>query len=226
MNEILKLSILSFGSVVALFFISKLLGKKQIAQLEFIDYVIGISIGSVASDMATDIDGKPFYYYLISLSIFFLFDILITILGRKGPFLKRFLKGRPNIVIYEGKVDFKQLKKSKLDINDLLEFCRDKGYFNLNEIAYAIFESNGKLSIMPKSDYQEPKLKDLSIQTNESSLPNYLVVDGHISFSSLKNIGKDKEWLLKELQITNKELKKIIVASYDENTKKIDCQFK
>lgn len=79
---------------------------------------------------------------------------------------------------------------------------------------------------MPKSDYQEPKLKDLSIQTNESSLPNYLVVDGHISFSSLKNIGKDKEWLLKELQITSKELKKIIVASYDENTKKIDCQFK
>ena len=98
-----------------LFIISKLLGKKQIAQLEFIDYAMGISIGSIAAEMATDVGDTPFYYYLIGMTIFFLFDLSISFLGKKGPFLKRFLKGKPIVIVYEGNIVYKNLKKSKLD---------------------------------------------------------------------------------------------------------------
>lgn len=81
--------------MIALFVIAKLLGKKQVAQLDFIDYVIGISIGSIAAEMSTDINDKPLYFYLIAMAIYFLFDLSITLLGRKAPALKHFLKGRP-----------------------------------------------------------------------------------------------------------------------------------
>ena len=95
MNDIVKLIIFSFTSVVYLFIISKFLGKKQIAQLDFIDYVMSISIGSIASEMATDIDETPFYYYIIAMTVFFLFDLFVTFVGRKGSFLKRFSMAYP-----------------------------------------------------------------------------------------------------------------------------------
>ena len=86
MNEIYKLLIFSSVSVVYLFFIAKLMGKKQIAQLEFIDYVMAISIGSISAEMATDVGDTPFYYYLISMTVFFLFVLMVSFLGRKRSF--------------------------------------------------------------------------------------------------------------------------------------------
>ena len=125
MNEIVKLLLMSFGSVAYLFIISKLMGKKQIAQLEFIDYVMGISIGSISADMATDLSDSPFWYYLVAMAVFFLFDYFVSILGRKGSFFKRFFKGKPITIIYDGKLLYPMLKKSKLDVNEVLAMCRE-----------------------------------------------------------------------------------------------------
>ena len=83
------------------------MGKKQIAQLEFIDYVMGISIGSIAAEMATDVGQTPFYYYIVGMVVFFLFDIFVSFLGRKGPMLKHFFKGKPLMIIYEGEFNYK-----------------------------------------------------------------------------------------------------------------------
>ncbi len=227
MSDFVYLIILSISSVLALFVIAKLLGKKQVAQLEFIDYVIGISIGSVAAEMATDINNKPLYYYLIAMGIYFFFDFFISILGRKLPGLKHFFKGRPLTIIYEGKIDYKILKKSKLDINDLLALARSQGYFDLEDIAYAIFENNGKLSIMPKDQQRPTVASDLNIKLEQVKLPVYLVIDGVISKSSLNEIGKTKEWLFKKLKIkTKKELKNVILASYDEENDIISANYK
>ena len=227
MSDFVYLIILSISSVLALFVIAKLLGKKQVAQLEFIDYVIGISIGSVAAEMATDINNKPLYYYLIAMGIYFFFDFFISILGRKSPGLKHFFKGRPLTIIYEGKIDYKILKKSKLDINDLLALARSQGYFDLEDIAYAIFENNGKLSIMPKDQQRPTVASDLNIKLEQVKLPVYLVIDGVISKSSLNEIDKTKEWLFKKLKIkTKKELKNVILASYDEENDIISANYK
>ena len=227
MNDLLYLIVLSFSSVIALFIIAKLMGKKQVAQLEFIDYVIGISIGSISAEMATDINETPLHFYLIALAIYFFVDLFISILARKSPWLKHFFKGRPLTVIYDGKIDYKILKKSKLDVNDVLALARTQGYFDLEKIAFAVFENNGKLSIMPKSNYRQTIAEDLNLNPEEASLPVYLVIDGLISKSSLNEIKKDTKWLLKKLNISKRnQLKNIILASYNEEKDQISVTYK
>lgn len=226
MSEIYKLLFSATISVVYLFIISKILGKKQIAQLDFVDYVLGISIGSIAAEMAFDANDRPFYYYLIAMTVFFLFDLIVSFLGRKTPAMKHFFKGRPEVIIYEGNIDYKTLKKSKLDVNDLLSMCRDKDYFDIKDIAYAIFETSGKLSIMPKSNQKPVVIEDLEKKVEPVSLPCYLIIDGRVSYSGLRELKKDEKWLFNKAKLDKQRLKSVILASYDEKTDKIDLQTK
>jgi len=158
MNDILKVFLYASLSYLTLFVISKILGKKQIAELDFIDYVTGISIGSIAAEMATE-TVTPFYYYIIAMVVFLFFDFVVTILARKTNFLKRFLRGTPLILIDKGEINFKNLKRSKIDFYDLQGLARDKGFFDLSEIEYAIFETNGDLSILATDKSRQVKNK-------------------------------------------------------------------
>ncbi len=226
MHDIVKVLLFASLSYVTLFIISKFLGKKQIAELDFIDYVTGISIGSIAAEMATETD-TPFYYYLIAMAVFFLFDLIVTFLGRKANFFKRFLRGKPLILISEGEVDFEQLKKSKIDFYDLVGLAREKGYFDLSEIEYAVFETNGELSILAKDNSRQLKKEDFpTIPDAKPELTSYVVVDGQISGFGLNEINKDKKWLKRELQNQDAELSKILYAVYNDNTKKLDITYK
>lgn len=226
MSEIVKLLIFSSVAVVFLFVISKFMGKKQIAQLEFIDYVMGISIGSIASEMATDVGETPFYYYLIGMTVFFLFDLMVSFLGRKGPAMKHFFKGRPEVIIYNGLLQYKALRKSKLDVNDVLSMCREQGYFDMTDVAFAVFETSGKLSVMPKGDQRPVVIKDLTKKYDKAQLPYYLIVDGHISYSSLNELKKDVKWLYNKAKLNKKSVKQVIFASYDDKKDRINVQFK
>ena len=227
MSEIVRLLIFAAISVFYLFIISKLMGKKQIAQLEFVDYVMGISIGSIASEMATDISDKPFYYYLIAMTVFFLFDLAVSYLGRKGPGLKHFFKGRPETIIYNGEIQYKALKKSKLDMNDVIAMCREQGYFNINDVAFAVFETNGALSVLPKGEKRPLVITDIDGgDRSPAELPYYLIIDGHISYSSLTELNKDEQWLLRKCKLTTKSLKKVLFASYDKEKDSIYLQYK
>lgn len=221
MSEIVKVILFTALSYVTLFVIAKLLGKKQVAELDFIDYVTGISIGSIAAEMATETE-TPFYYYLIAMGIFFLFDISITLLGRKANFFKRFLRGVPLILINKGEVDFAALKKSKIDFYDLIGLARDKGYFDLNEIEYAIFETNGDLSILAADNSRDVKRQDFpEIAAQEVELTSYVVVDGQISAYGLGQINKTAKWLKEQLSVKNIPLKQILYAIYDDKTQEL-----
>lgn len=226
MNDIVKLLIFSFSSVAFLFVISKLMGKKQIAQLEFIDYVMGISIGSISAEMATDTGDTPFYFYLIGMTVFFLFDMFVSYLGRKGPAMKHFFKGYPEMIIYDGEIQYKTLKKSKLDINEVLSMCREKGYFDINDVAFAVFETSGTLSIMPKGNVRPPVIEDIRRDNEKASLPYYLVVDGHISFSTLNELQKDKDWLFARCNLDKKSIKKVLFIEYLDKEDKFIIKYK
>lgn len=217
-------------SVVAfayLFIISKLLGKKQIAQLEFIDYTVGISLGSIAAEMATNTE-TPFYYYLIAMTIFFALAILVAIVGRKCTFLKRVLKGKPITLVYEGKINYKELKKSKIDVNDLLSMLREKGFFDITDVAYAVFEPSGELSVMPVGAQKPLVMEDLDkSKIRKASLSNVLIVDGDVSYSGLSEIDKDEQWLFDRLKVKSKDdLKNIILAIYDEQSDSFNTHYK
>lgn len=211
---------------VVLFLISKILGKKQVAQLEFTDYVVGISIGSIAAQMAVDPE-IPYYHFVVGMVVFGLIDFLISIISRKGVFLKQWLKGSPIILVEKGKILYKNLKKSKLDLNEVLAQCRTKGYFSLSEVEYCIFETSGDFSILPKSQQREIVAKDLNLPETNISLSADVVIDGKVVKPALQGINKDTAWLFKKLKVnSHKEIKKIILASYDEETKKLDVHYK
>lgn len=217
-------SVLSF---VFLFIFSKLLGKKQIAQLQFVDYAVGISFGSIAAEMAINPE-QPFYYYLIAMGIFFIFAFLVELLGRKTPLLKNIIKGKPTTLIYDGKINWQSLVKCKIDVNDLLSLLREKNYFDINDVAYAIFEPSGQLSVLPKGNQKPVVIEDVDrSRIKPASLTNVMIVDGEISMSGLDEANKTKDWLFNRLQITdNADLNKIILATYDADTDALSVHYK
>ncbi len=227
-DDIYWVLINSVVSFIYLFIISKLLGKKQIAQLEFIDYAVGISLGSIAAEWATKTDA-PFYYYLIAMSIYFLLAYLVAIIGRKTTFLKRIMKGKPSTLIYEGKIIYENLNKCKIDVNDLLSMLREKDYFDIGDVAYAIFEPSGDISVLPKGNQKPVVIEDLTAKpkVEEPSLMNVIVVDGAISKSGLDEINRDKSWLFRSLKLkSKKDLKNILLATYDDKDGTFDVHYK
>ncbi len=189
----------SIGSLIVLFLITKLMGKKQVSELSLFDYVIGISIGNFTAEMVMNFD----YQYIngiIAISSFGIVSYLVSIITMKSIKLRRLLIGVPTVIISDGKISREALKSTKLDINDLLEQCRTMGYFDITQISYAILEVNGKMSILPKSDYQVPNLVDLNIKTEKAYLSANIIIDGKLMDENLKNTNKNEEWLKKELK--------------------------
>ena len=188
--EAFKIIPRSVVSLIILFLITKLMGKKQVSELSLFDYVIGISIGNYTAEMVMNFD----YQYIngiIAILTFGIISYLVSILTMKSMSLRRFLIGVPTIIIDEGKISLEALKKAKLDINDFLEQCRGEGYFDVSEISSAI---------LPKRDYQVPTLKDLKIKANKEYLSVNIIIDGNLMENNLKNSNKNKAWLDKELE--------------------------
>lgn len=222
MPDFLKVIVFSASAFVFMFLIAKMLGKKQIAELDFTDYVVGITIGSIAAEWATELE-QEWYHFVIAMAIFGLFSLIISLLEQKATKIKSFLRGKPIIIISEGKFQYKNLKKSKLDVHDILGMCRVQGYFSIEDVEYAILETSGELSILPKTLNKPASVGDLqNPDFSKSELENYVVIDGKINSDILKTLGKDTNWLLNKLQFTKKkQLKNIILAIYDDKKDKI-----
>ena len=218
MQEYIQILIFASASFLYLFFIAKLMGKKQIGELNFVEYVVGITIGSIAAEMATELE-KDIWIYFIAMGVFFLLDLLVSVIGLKCNNMKKLLKGSPALLINDGKIQYHQLKKVKLDINELLSLARQKGFFDVNDIAYAVLETNGQLSIMPKSPQRPLVLSDLDKHEARAEMTHNLIIDGTISKDSLASINKDLNWLYNSLNIINQDdLKNIVLATYDRTT--------
>lgn len=212
--EALRVVLTGAASFLALFIIAKIMGKKQIAQLEFVDYVVGISIGSIAAQMA--VDGEiPQYHFLIAMAMYALLDFILNLLSRKCIKLRKVLQGTPLILVYDGKLIYENLVKSKLDLNQFLSLCREKNYFDVNDIAYCIFETNGQLSILPKANASPTTCGDMNLEKGKPALSIDFVMDGRIIENALREAGKDKQWLLEKLGISEEEVKSIALATYD-----------
>lgn len=219
--KILINGVIAFAS---LFLIAKLLGKKQIAELTFCDYVVGISLGSISAELAIDDGEKPWYLYCIAIAVFFAFSLFVDFAERKSPLLKKLLKGSPLVLISNGRIDYISLKKSKLDVNALLGMCRVAGYFDLRDIAYAVFETSGELSILPRSDCRAATTGDLNIGTEKAQLILPFVIDGIIFDDALERAGKSREWL--EGNLNGEDVKRVLLAAYDPATDELSLNIK
>jgi uncharacterized membrane protein YcaP (DUF421 family) len=153
MREILTVVLHSIVAIITLFVLTRLMGKKQIAQLNFFDYTIGISIGSIAAQFA--IDPRIRYSHgLTGLVVFTLFSVIFSFVSMKSYSGRKLLDGTPTVLIENGKIIEKGLRKSQLNVNDLLEECRQKDAFDIAEIEFAILETSGRLSVLKKTQNQ------------------------------------------------------------------------
>lgn len=216
LNSIWIVALRSVIAVIVLFIISRLTGPRQISQLTFYDYIVGISIGSIAA-MAVE-KSISIIDMAVSMIVFGGFAIAFAYSTSKSMFLRKAFSGKPSIMIYNGKIIESALKKNNFDINDLVLNCRNKGYFNLDEIAFAILESNGQLSIMPKSQNAPLTPKDMAIPTEQSALEYNLIIDGVILEKNLKSYGKDEQWINAQLKSQGvKSARQVLLATGDSN---------
>lgn len=196
--DILKIALTSFFSVAVLFIIAKFMGHKQMAQLDFFDYISGITIGSIAAEMATDLESpwKPF----IAMLIYGATSVILSIITTKLPRMRKFVNGTPTIIMDNGKLYRKNMKKAKLDLSEFMVLCRQEGFFNINEIQTAVFEHNGRLTVLPKSDYRPLCPDDIKLSMKSEFIFTEVIMDGRILDDNLKRLGLDRVWLGSQLK--------------------------
>ena len=215
----LILIIKSVVSLLALFILTSALGKKQINQLNMFDYVIGISIGNVVAEMTVNKE-VVFLDGIIVMAIYSLISIFVSFLEMKSLFFRKLICGTPTILIENGIIKEKKLKKTRIDINELLEEARINGYFDITEIEYALMETNGKISFLPKSKYKPVTKNDLKIDSPYKGLSLELIIDGEIILKNLKKINKSKKWLITRLNNMNYyDINKLLLVIIDTNEK-------
>ncbi|SDM60714.1 Uncharacterized membrane protein YcaP, DUF421 family [Fictibacillus solisalsi] len=186
----------------ALFFLTKVLGKTQLSQLTPFDFISALILGELVGNAMYDPD-VHIWMILFAISVWGILMYSLEILTQKSMKFRKILEGSPSIVIRKGTMDRKQMSKNKIDINQLQNLIRQKGYFSLREIEYAILETNGSISVLPKSDNQPVTRQDLKLQQQATTLPVTLIMDGTILYDNLSTAGVDEDWLIKQLKKKN-----------------------
>ena len=217
--DFLILIIKSIGSLFALFIFTNALGKKQINQLNMFDYVIGISIGNVVAEMTVNKE-VLFWDGVLVMAIYSLISIIISFITTKSIIARRIISGTPTTLIENGKIIEQGLKRTKLDVNDLLEEARIDGYFDISEIEYAIMEANGKISFLPKSKFKKLTPNDIKQKTNYKGLCTNVIIDGKIMHNNLKSINKTEKWLITRLENMNyNDVNNLLLVTCDTDEK-------
>lgn len=199
MQEILYVICLSIGSILILFFLTKLMGYRQMSQLSMFDYINGITIGSIAAEMATSLE-ENFVQPLTAMIVYAIADILLSLTASKSVKARRLIIGKPVVLLNSGEIYEKNLKKAKMDINEFISQCRISGYFDISQLQSAVLEGNGKISFLPKAEQRPVNPNDLNLQPQAEMMVANVIIDGKIMDENLKNAGKDRNWLKAQLK--------------------------
>lgn len=197
----------------------RMMGKKQIGELEPFELVIALMISELATFPMQDIR-IPIIHAIVPIITLLFLQVATSFLELKSEKARRILTGTPSILIKNGKIDIAELRYQRFNINDLLEELRLKGYFNLSDIQYAILETSGELSILPKTGKSNTTKEDLKLKITQEALPIPLIMDGNINYRNLKLLSKDETWLnsiLKENNISS--AKDVFVGILDSKNK-------
>lgn len=216
-KDLLNVTLASIGSIVILFILTKIMGNKQMSQLSMFDYINGITIGSIAAEMATSLE-EDFMKPLLAMVIYALVAFGISIWCCKSIKARRFFIGCPMILYENGKLYKKNLLTAKIDIEDFLTQARSNGYFNIADVGVAVLEVNGKISFLPKSDSRPVTPSDMNMQPDDEYLVSNIIIDGNIMEGNLKHCGKNETWLKAQLEQQGyDDVKQIFLATCDRN---------
>lgn len=213
MNEGLVVLVRSIIGFFTLLIFAKILGKQQISQLAFFDYVLGITIGSIAANLATDLSSRAWPHW-IGLLTWAALGYLMEFITMKWRYAAKYIEGEPTIVIMNGKIMEDALKKMQFRVSDIMELLRNKDVFDLSQVDFAIIEPNGQLSVLKKPEYEPLTAKDMKITKKSSGISTELIYDGILIEENLKQLNKDKKWLINQLKSKGiKDVSEVFLAT-------------
>lgn len=184
---------------IALFVLTKILGKSQITQITTFDFISAIVLGELVGNALYD-DDIGIRKILFSIVLWGILIYITEITTQKYKKTRATLEGMPSIIIHKGKINYNQLKKNHLDINQMQQLLRKKGAFSVREVEYAILETDGTVSVLKKSKYDIPTRQDQNLPEATVSLPVTLISDGEVIWDNLEECGFSETWLKGEIQ--------------------------
>lgn len=196
--QILFTMLTALVSFVYLFLMAKLMGHRQISQMGVFDYINGITIGSIAAELATDLESpwKP----AIAMAVYGVLTLALCLISSKAPRMRKYIDGAPSIILHNGKLYRENMRKAKLDLTEFLSMCRQQGYFDLSQIYSAVFEYNGRLSILPTEQQRPLTPQDMNLQPPQTTFFTEVIMDGRVLDANLHRMGKEEKWLKKQLK--------------------------
>lgn len=194
--------------------VMRLMGKREIGQLQPFELAISIMIADLASIPMTD-TGVPITNGIIPILGLLVMHLVISMLNMKSIRAREVICGKPTILVYRGKINEKALKKERFTINELEERLRGNNIFNLGDVEYAILETSGQVTVIQKPEKRNTIPEDFNIVPEYEGIPYDLVVDGKIMSDNLKAIGKNEEWLKKEVQKFKMKPEEALVVTID-----------
>ncbi len=205
-------TLILFGLVISAM---RIMGKRQIGQLQPYELAVLIMISALAAIPMEDIS-IPLFNSIVPIILLMVFQVLVSFAAQKSENVRAVISGRPSIMVKNGIIMESELKELHLNINDLLEQLRIAGYHNISDVEFAVFETNGEITVIPKSQCRPLQPRDINLPTNYEGLSYPLIVDGNINYQNLGMVQLDELWLQNELKkfgITN--LKEVLFASLD-----------
>lgn len=199
MPELIVIVIRSLISFIVLLLLTRLMGKRQVSQLTIFDYIVGITIGSIAAEMSLN-QNVRIINGITSLLIWGLIPFILAIISLKSRTFQQLIDGKPTIIIKNGEILEKSMKKVFLSIEELMLLLREKNIFKISDVEIAILETNGQLSVLKKTSQQPVTPQMLKMVLKQEKAPTLLIVDGQILYKNLATLGYSEEWLMKEIR--------------------------
>jgi len=220
-TAVIEVTIQTFLAFFSILFFTRLLGKQQIAQLSFHDYVNGITFGSIAAVLATDLSQRT-WQHLIGLFLFALLTFLmewITIKSRKA---RKVIEGEPLVLVHNGKILEDNMKKARFNLKELAAQLRKNNLFDVDQVEYAILETDGSLSVMPKPEYRSLTPQDMGLSFAPEAIPATIIIEGKLLTPNIKQHNLNRVWIKEQLQSHGvDDIQDVFMASYDPSKQKL-----
>lgn len=220
LNTFVRVSIIYLVVLIVM----RLMGKREISQMQPFELVIAIMIADLASVPMAD-TGIPIFNGIIPILALLLFQLIISLINLKSITLRKIICGKPRMLIYRGKIDDGALKKEKITINELQERLRQNNIFSIGDVEYAILETSGQISVIQKPEKRTTIPEDFHILPDYEGIPYDLIIDGKVMQENIQAIGRDERWLKKEVEKFKIKPEEALIVTYD-GKGQIFCQKK
>lgn len=201
----------------------RVMGKGELAEIQPFEFVIILMVAELASLPMEDLE-TPLLNGAVAIGTLLFIQIVISYLNMKSGRIRKIVCGKPSILINKGKINEKELRRLRINLNDLVEQVRAKDYPSIQDVEFAILETNGDLSIIPKEDKRTVTVGDLNLKTSYEGLPISLIIDGHIQYDNLKDVSLTEEWLISQLKTRGIKNSKEVLFSFVNDNRELFVQ--